>query len=249
MKNTIIRFLRNILPTTLQNVIAEPYLEKERKKFEQKQEFVNLSYSQEGEDSFLKRFFGDKKEGFFVDIGAHHPKRFSNTYVFYQKGWRGINVDAMPNSMKPFEEIRNEDINLEVGISSEKSDGMNYYIFNDPALNTFSDQVVETFQNHQEYHLVETVKVPIITLETLFEQHLPTNQFIDFMSIDVEGFDLKVLQSNNWEKYRPMILLVESSHFLDMEEHLKSDIALFLNSVQYKLIGKTFKTLFFQSIV
>ena len=70
--------------------------------FELKQKFATLSYSQEGEDLILNRFLEDKTEGLYVDVGAHHPKRFSNTYLFYKKGWRGINIDAMPGKHETF---------------------------------------------------------------------------------------------------------------------------------------------------
>lgn len=78
------------------------------------------SYFQEGEDMILRRIFERQSTGFYVDVGAHHPKRFSNTYFFYKKSWTGINVDAMPGSMKLFEKVRSRDINIEKPISSEK---------------------------------------------------------------------------------------------------------------------------------
>src|SRR6186713_1276577 len=74
--------------------------------------YYSISYSQEGEDLILKRFFSEKSGGFYVDVGAHHPKRFSNTYMFYKEGWSGINIDAMPGSMKLFNKVRSKDINL-----------------------------------------------------------------------------------------------------------------------------------------
>ena len=65
----------------------------------------NIYFSQEGEDVILRRIFEDQKNGFYIDIGAHHPKRFSNTYYFYDRGWEGINIDATPGSMKFFKII------------------------------------------------------------------------------------------------------------------------------------------------
>ena len=65
----------------------------------------------------LRRIFIGKLTGFYVDIGAHHPKRFSNTYIFYQRGWRGINIDAKPGTKEVFNKLRPRDINLEVPIS------------------------------------------------------------------------------------------------------------------------------------
>ena len=83
-------------------------------------------YSQEGEDILLSRIFGEQTEGFYVDVGAHHPRRFSNTCFFYKRGWRGINIDALPGSMKVFQKLRPHDINLELAVS-EREQVLTYY--------------------------------------------------------------------------------------------------------------------------
>jgi len=94
------------------------------------------SYSQEGEDMILSRLFGNQQAGFYVDVGAHHPMRFSNTYFFYKKGWNGINIDAMPDSMKLFNKFRPRDINIEKPVSDKKQI-LTYYAFNESALMVF----------------------------------------------------------------------------------------------------------------
>ena len=104
------------------------------------------SYSQEGEDMILRRLFEKQQTGFYVDVGAHHPKRFSNTYFFYKKGWKGINIDAMPDSMKPFNKIRPRDINIEKPVSDKKQ-VLTYYAFNEPALNGFSKELSDERKN------------------------------------------------------------------------------------------------------
>src|SRR5580658_8816405 len=81
--------------------------------------YFRHSFSQEGEDMILASFFEGKKNGFYVDVGAHHPKRFSNTHHFYIRGWRGINVDATPGSMKLFRRTRPDDINIEAAVSDQ----------------------------------------------------------------------------------------------------------------------------------
>ena len=78
--------------------------------------FATKSYSQEGEDLLLRRIFEHQKIGFYVDVGAHHPFRFSNTYLLYKRGWRGINIDAMPGSMRLFRKFRPRDTNIECGV-------------------------------------------------------------------------------------------------------------------------------------
>jgi FkbM family methyltransferase len=162
-----------------------------------------IAFSQEGEDLILNRIFSGKHQGFYIDIGAHHPVRFSNTYLFYKMGWRGINIDAMPGSMKPFQKHRSRDINLEVPINSTSTE-IDFYIFNDPALNGFSKELSLKRDSESEIFKIEkTLKLKTYRLDEILNKHLPKNQPIDFMSVDVEGLDLEVLKSNNWEKYRP----------------------------------------------
>ena len=164
-------------------------------------------YSQEGEDILLRRIFGDQTKGFYVDVGAHHPKRFSNTCYFYNRGWKGINIDALPGSMEVFQKFRPRDTNLEIAIS-EKEQNLTYYMFNEPALNGFSKSISEERQNEQ-YQIEGTITVPSFPLSKILDTYLPSGQIIDFLSVDVEGLDLKVIASNDWNKYRPKIILVE----------------------------------------
>ncbi len=186
------------------------------------------SYSQEGEDMILRRLFEKQKTGFYVDVGAHHPKRFSNTFFFYKKGWEGINIDAMPNSMSLFNKIRPGDINLEIPISDKKQK-LTYYMFNEPALNTFSKDLADKRDGKNGYKIISKKDMETSTLEEIFEKHLPHGQEIDFMSVDVEGLDLQVLKSNNWKRFRPKFVLVEV---------LGSSIKEIANSKEYKyLVG------------
>ena len=208
--------------------------------------FAKIGYSQEGEDIVIDRFLNYKKSGFFIDIGAHHPIYLSNTYRFYLRGWRGINVDAMPGSMKIFNKIRPFDINIEVPVS-DKEEVLRYYIFNDPALNTFSEEEATKKNNLGNYRITQTIMLKTLTLERILDMHLKPGQKIDFLSIDVEGLDLKVLVSNNWKKYRPELVLIES---LNKEHDINSvstdPINLFMNQTGYHLVAKTLNTLFYK---
>ncbi|MGI8584330.1 MAG: FkbM family methyltransferase [Chitinophagaceae bacterium] len=168
----------------------------------------NIYYSQEGEDIILERIFSEKENGFYIDIGAHHPTRFSNTYKLYLRGWRGINIDATPGSMIPFEDIRPEDINLEMGISATEKE-IEYYIMDEPALNTFFRERVDHLIADTPYNLINSVVVKTKTLGNVLKQFLPAGKHIDFLTIDVEGLDFEILESNDWTKYRPYIVLTE----------------------------------------
>mgnify|MGYP000386209437 CR=1 FL=1 len=207
-----------------------------------------ISYAQEGEDIILNRFLNNKETGFFVDIGAHHPKRFSNTFNFYKKGWRGINIDAMPDSMIAFKKERPEDINLEIGISKTKKE-LNYYMFNEPALNTFSEVEAKRKDGLGTYKIIEKRTVITYPLVAILDKYLGENQVIDFISIDAEGLDLEVIQSNNWDKYRPTYVLVEDLKKYELEELLlSSELYKTMLSHNYKLVAKTFNTLFFKDV-
>lgn len=202
-------------------------------------------YSQEGEDILLSRFLEDKTTtGFYVDIGAHHPTRFSNTYFFYQQGWRGINVDAMPGSMKAFNETRPRDINVEAPVS-DTEDTLTYYVFNEPALNSLSPEKVETLKNHPQYFVKETIPLKTQTLAAILDKYLPIGQKIDFLSIDVEGVDFKVLKSNNWARYRPTFVLVEDTVY-GLENFKQSEVYQFMHSHNYMLVARTLNTMFFK---
>lgn len=206
--------------------------------------FGTKSYAQEGEDLILNRIFENQKTGFYVDVGAFHPVRFSNTYFFYKKGWRGINIDARPGSMKIFDKIRRKDINIETPVNDIEQE-LTYYMFNEPALNTFIESLAKEREGVRNYHITNLVKIKTQRLDDLLDKHLPKNTTIDFLSIDVEGLDINVLKSNNWNKYRPKYVLAEG---LDYDTNNPEDNATYkyLKTHNYSLYCKTVNTLFFK---
>ena len=208
--------------------------------------FYLKSYSQEGEDMILRRIFENQKTGFYVDVGAHHPKRFSNTYHFYKKGWSGINVDAMPGSTNLFNKIRPRDINLEIAISDAR-ETRTYYIFNEPALNGFSKELSVARNGLNNYKIILEKEIETKTLYEVLEKYLQKDQSIDFMSIDVEGMDYKVLKSNDWGKYRPKIILIEILD-LDLNNTMNNKIYKYLHDLKYGFYAKTANTVIFKDL-
>jgi hypothetical protein len=225
-------FIKKVIPNKIKRVVNQEILE-----------HANLCYSQEGEDLILFRIFENKPSGFYVDIGAHHPKRFSNTMYFYKLGWNGINIDAMPGSMDAFNLIRPRDINLEIPVSDIDETRL-FYIFNEPALNTFSEERANEYCTNSNYFIAHKKTLKTRTLESILDQYLPKNQTIDFLTIDVEGYDINVLKSNNWGKYNPKIVLVEiSGSFL--ENICKDEVTIYMRKLDYILYAKTCNTIFF----
>lgn len=202
------------------------------------------AYSQEGEDLILSRLFGNKQTGFYVDVGAHHPKRFSNTYFFYKKGWRGINIDAMPNCMKLFDSLRPRDINIEKPVSDKKQ-VLTYYAFNEPALNGFSKTISEERTNQvNEYNIIFEKNIETSTLTEILDNNLSQNQDIDFLSIDVEGLDFLVLKSNDFLKYKPKVILIEVLGS-SLENIYENEITIYLKKLDYIIYAKTANTIIF----
>jgi len=205
--------------------------------------FAIVCYSQEGEDMILRRIFEGKRRGFYVDVGAHHPRRFSNTYYFYKEGWRGINIEPNPEALKAFNLDRPKDINLQLGVSDVASI-LEYYYFDEPALNTFDSSVVEERLANTSYKVVKKEGVSVERLDSPLNKYLPDGQAIDFLSIDVEGLDLAVLQSNDWHLFRPKCVLAEVLN-MSLDEAIKSNLSKFMLSQGYSLFARTYNTLIF----
>lgn len=203
-----------------------------------------ISYSQEGEDLLLQQLLDTSKPGFYVDIGAHHPTRISNTHALYLKGWRGINIDATPGCMQVFNQVRKNDINIEIAIAQD-ANPMVFYLFDEPALNTFDAKKAEKIITESSFKLLDKKVIQTKRLEEVLDQYLPTNQLIDFMNIDVECFEIQVLKSNNWQKYKPTILLVENIQY-DLEAVLNSELTKYLNQLGYSPIAKGLRSVFYR---
>lgn len=197
--------------------------------------YSRTSFSQEGEDLLLDRLFEQKRNGFYIDIGAHHPYRFSNTYLFYQKGWHGLNVDPQPGTRAIFQLLRPRDTTLELGVSSSPST-LTYYRFAEPALNTFSKDVVEQ-RLRQGFEIHGEEKISTLPLRDIFEAYIPNGQDIDFLSVDVEGFDEVVLRSNDWGRFKPKFVIAEILDH-DLMAAPISSLANYMRSQGYRIESK-----------
>lgn len=191
-----------------------------------------ISYSQSGEDLILDLIFLNKNNGFYIDIGANHPIIASNTYYFYKKGWRGINIDSLPSAISLLKKKRKYDINIEAGISDMEGE-MKFYMFKSTSYNTFNSQIVKEIAKYTD--LLDSKTIYVKKLSTVLNYY-PINE-IDFFSIDVEGLDFNVLKSNDWAKYRPKVIVIEDlSYSIEMDNN---EIFKFLSSLEYIYFCRT----------
>lgn len=196
----------------------------------------NTSFSQGGEDALLAGLFCYKKNGFFVDIGAFHPYKYSNTFLFYRKGWRGINIDAAPGSMEEFQKMRPEDTNIEAAISEKPEQLTYYFLGKGNSMNTFSPDFLNDLNNKDK--IKKTINITTQRLDTILEKHA-AGRDINFMTIDVEGLELSVLRSSDWSRFRPEAVLLESFELMNDQQNYDVEIRKFFAEKGYKLISKT----------
>jgi FkbM family methyltransferase len=170
-----------------------------------------VSWSQGGEDLALLSLFGDKKNGSYLDIGAHHPNRFSVTRHLYQRGWSGVNVDANQALIYEFEKVRTRDINLCCAVGQK--DSYEFAIFKEPAISTVNPEWKARFI--LEKNKVERIEtVPGRKLRSIYDDFFGTST-VDLLTIDAEGSDFEVLQSMDFSsleaKRFPKCLLLETA--------------------------------------
>lgn len=166
------------------------------------------SYAQYHEDIVLGALFDRKKDGFYVDVGANHEEYHSVTKFFYERGWHGINIEPIPRLIKPFNSKRPRDINLNYAVSSKKGTLRFREYPKHDGYSTFSEK---SKKEHAKQNLpYKDYDVKVDSLENIFAEHKVSQ--IDFLKVDVEGFEEEVLKSNDWKMYRPTIVCIEANH-------------------------------------
>ncbi len=199
------------------------------------------SYSQSGEDLIVKYIFDvlEVQRPSYMDIGAHHPFDLNNTALFYENGSRGINIEPDPTLIKAFIEHRQDDVNLNIGIADKKA-VLDFFIINDPVLNTFSREEAENYHNEGGFRIVEQIKVDVDTVQSILGQYWQGN-FPDFLTIDAEGIDEIVLKAIDFDNNFPLIICVETIGFSKSGKGLKNhDLINFIQSHGYLLYADTY---------
>jgi FkbM family methyltransferase len=204
---------------------------------------AGIYYSQFGEDILLWHFLGSRWNGFYVDVGAHDPYRYSNTALLHRyRHWRGVNIDLDARSVAAFEQVRPGDVNIQAAISDEEGE-VEISTFEDGAVNTADPTLARHFE--QGYALKERTVVRATTLAAILTEHLPIGQKVDLLSVDVEGLELKVLDGNDWTLFEPEFVLIER-HGFNLAAARDDDLYQRLAGLGYRLIAHAFVTSLYQ---
>lgn len=212
-------------------------------KIVKKEDTYSISiHSQDGEELFLREIFASRKNGIYVDVGAHHPIRYSNTLWAHELGWKGINIEPDFDNFKLFEIMRPMDINVNVGIS-DKEGKLKFYRFDESCFNTFDEKRADYISNICGYQMKDIVTVPVLPLQDVLNQYNITH--VDFMDIDVEEHEMEVLKSIHLDIIDVDIILVEQ---LDstLNDVVQSDIALYLKQYGYIVQSKFDRTVIYR---
>ena len=165
-----------------------------------------ISYAQNFEDVILNRAFRHQRSGFYIDIGAFDPVVDSVTKHFYDLGWRGVNVEPVNSSFQRFVRECPLDQNFCIAIG-ENEGTIDFHKWGDTGLSTANIEAC-AIDFTQSGLVKETISVPVTTLASLCQKINVST--IDFLKVDVEGFERKVLAGNDWDKYRPRVVVVEA---------------------------------------
>jgi len=164
-------------------------------------------YSEFYEDYVLAYVFRDVKNGVYVDVGANDPDVSSVTKYFYLDGWRGINIEPIPDLVERLMKSRPEDINLGIGIS-DKAGELTFYRAQYSGLSTFDPDVMK---RHKASGIAfEEMKIPVATLNSVLDKYPLVHNGIMFLNADVEGYEKQVFSGLDFSRYHPRVIMAES---------------------------------------
>lgn len=179
-------------------------------------ELKENSYSQAGEDKIIQFILDyiNKKQALvsYLDIGCNHYKKLNNTYSLYQKGHRGVLVEANPGFIEELREKRPGDVVLNMGVAGHSADSMKFYITNADGLNSFDLNSIQEAKKKLEWLQVEKeVNVPVLTMEDIINQYCGKTP--DIVSIDVEGLEIDILTGLDFDEHRPKAFIIETINY------------------------------------
>lgn len=197
---------------------------------------IEVSFSQSGED--ILSLYALRRLGItfpsYIDIGANHPTEFSNTYLFYLLGGRGLNIEPDPEMAALIRKERPRDETLNVGAGQEAGE-LEFFIMAQSAFNTFSRGEAEQVQRTSGIALRKTMKIGVVNIGALLRER----GFVpDFMNVDVEGMDMDILASIDWERTRPGVVCVETVDYATQQK--RPEVTEFMRGKGYTPYADTF---------
>ena len=168
-----------------------------------------VSYAQNLEDVLLWRALGAVEAGFYVDVGASDATRLSVTRAFYERGWRGVNVEPLPEAAAALLEARPGDVTVQAAVGDASAEARFYRVTVEGQTGLSTLDAAEAAQGAATGAAVEAIDVPVRTLASICAEHVRGP--VHFLKIDVEGAEAAVLRGADFSAVRPWIVLVEAT--------------------------------------
>lgn len=165
------------------------------------------SYSQHGEDTYVAEFFAKRPGGFYLDIGASHPYRISNTYLLYRRGWRGVTVEPIPRLGKLHRRWRPRDTLLPVAVG-RAAGKLEFFEMTPSVLSTLDREVAARYVADRRAVIFQRYSLEVVPINHVLEQASAIAP-IDFVSIDIEGLDTGILSEVDFSRFRPELFCIE----------------------------------------
>jgi hypothetical protein len=201
-------------------------------------------WSQYGEDCVLSSWLPEHRDGFYVDVGAYHPTKGSNTYLLRRRGWRGVNVDLDEAKILAFRILRPGDVNVVAAVSDR---AVVRDVYTDKWYSTRATLSSEIADGGDAGEFRRAREVTTTTLTAILDGSPFHDRPIDLLNVDVEGEDVNVLRGLDFVRYRPALILVERLS-TDIEEILASDLHALLAGLGYRFANWVGYTLFYRRI-
>lgn len=199
-----------------------------------------LTYSMHGEDTViirtLERRLLYRNRGFYVDVGAFHPYWASNTALLHARGWRGINIEPNPAMARQLAQVRPADITLQCAVGTPRRRADLHYFYDWASSNTLVPAFADMISEGQDVQVSEMITVDVVPLGEILAEHVPNGETIDVLNVDVEGMDIEVLQSNDWDRFRPTIAAVEDLDLV-LDNVAASATYRFMHDQGYRLVS------------
>jgi FkbM family methyltransferase len=197
-------------------------------------------YSQHGEDFLINKIFNGKKNGFYVEIGCLDGIEYSNTYFFEKKGWNGICVEAHKDFIEMLRKNRSQAQIVHCAVGEKDQDDVTFYANKLGSLSTLDKNEEERWkQSYSSFFTgFEEQHVKMRTLTTIFDES--NVKEIDFISLDIEGYEVQALTGLDLKKYRPRLFIIE---YKDEDHKAKLESILFPN--EYKFLATLGCNLFY----
>jgi FkbM family methyltransferase len=207
------------------------------------------SYSQTGEDLIVKFILDSLKitKPRYLDIGAFHPQKINNTFLFYRKGAKGVCIEPDPFLLKRIQNKRHRDICLNVGIGINNEKYADFFILTSKTLNTFSKTEAEKYVSFGNQKIEKVIKIPLVEINKIVKDYFPHT--LNFVSIDIEGLDELVIRSFDFNYIRPEVFCIETINYTEDNTEIKnSSIIDFFKNQGYMVFADTYiNTIFVDS--